>query len=149
MRAAILLAILIPAAAQAEETLTLERAIELARSRHPTVEAQRAQATVARARTLQTDAALWPFLTGSVAYNPQTPNFAPSPAQRAAIVRGVGTVLDASGMPVMVSCTPEGQANCMPVAVANPRVVPARVLDPGGGADLGPLGLGANPSTPR
>jgi outer membrane protein TolC len=120
MRAAVLLALLIPAAAQAEETLTLERAIDLARRRHPTVEAQRAQATVARARTQQADAALWPFLTGSVAYQPQTPNFAPSPAQRQAIARGVGTVLDASGMPVMVSCTPEGQANCMPVAVANP-----------------------------
>src|SRR4051812_2358183 len=114
MRAALLLTILLPTVARADDLLTLERAIQLARAQHPTVDAQRAQAAITRARVQQATAGLLPFITGSFAYQPQTPNYAPSPAQRRAIARGVDTVLNANGQPVTVSCAAVGTDSCVP-----------------------------------
>ena len=120
MRVAVLLSLLLPAAAQADDALTLERAIDMARSRHPTVEAQRAQVMIASARRQQSAASLWPFVTGSFAYQPQTPNFAATPSQRHSSTSGVATVLDGRGQQVTVSCPLPGQGSCLPAPLKPP-----------------------------
>jgi outer membrane protein TolC len=115
MRSAILLSLLVSAEAQAQTSLTLAEAVTRARARHPLVEAQRAQADAARARTEQASASFLPALTGSFAYNPQTPNFVASPSfQRRFLGQGSDVVIDAAGDRVSVICTVPGQGHCIP-----------------------------------
>jgi outer membrane protein TolC len=104
-----------PLAAAANEPLTLDRAIEMARRHHPAIDAQRAQLAIARARAEQALAFLFPYLTGAFAYEPQTPNFVVTPAtQRSLVNVGRDTVIDSMGQPVLVSCVTPGQGNCVP-----------------------------------
>jgi len=100
--------------ARAEPDLTIDDAIRIARSHHPTIEAQRGQAEAADGRRDQAMARLLPFLTGNLAYQPTTANFAVTPAQARVLfgVAGSTTVLDTSGMPVAVSCRTPGIGNC-------------------------------------
>jgi outer membrane protein len=107
-------AVLLPSAViRAEEVLTLDRAVEMARNRHPSVDAQRAQVTIAEGRAQQSVASLLPFLTGGFAYQPQTANYSPTPANVRAGARGRVTVLDANSQPVTASCTAPGVDSCM------------------------------------
>jgi outer membrane protein TolC len=103
-----------PAAAEPGTPLTLHEAIRISRTHHPTVEAQRGQATSAHGRQEQALARLLPFLQGSVAYEPTTPNFVVNPAQARAVLsqEGRATVLDATGAPVTVVCSTPGVGNC-------------------------------------
>jgi outer membrane protein len=97
--------------------LTLADAIRIARSHHPTVEAQRGQALAARGRREQALAALLPFLTGSFGYQPQTANLIPTPALQRDLFTSTGTdnVVDTSGMTTVVTCRTPGQGNCAPI----------------------------------
>jgi outer membrane protein len=104
------------AGVRAEEVLTLDRAVEIARRRHPFVDAQRAQVVIARGRTQQSAASMFPFLTGAFAYQPQTANSSPIPANTRTATRGTVTVLDATGRPVVASCPTPGMGNCLPTA---------------------------------
>jgi len=108
---AIVASIALPA--RADDTLTLEQAVELARRQHPTVDAQRAQAAAAQARTEQSVSGLFPSLTGSLAYQPQTANYAPAPPVARTIARGDVTVVDTRGQPESVSCLTPGVGNCV------------------------------------
>jgi outer membrane protein len=94
------------------EPLTLAAAIRLARANHPTVQAQRGQYDVARARITQAWSGFMPGLTGSFGYVPQTANFAATPGLRRALSRpattGVDTVVDTAGNTITVTCTPPG-----------------------------------------
>jgi outer membrane protein len=103
--------------ARADQTLTLPEAIRLARSHHPTVDAQRAQVTIQRGRSEQALANLLPFFTGSFAYQPQTPNLVITPpfAQGLLFSTGSDTVIDTSGAPVSVNCRTPGVGNCAPI----------------------------------
>jgi outer membrane protein len=118
MRAAVLGAALAfalalaPHAARAAEPLTLERAVAIVRAHNPNVEAQRGQAAAAGARVQQASAGFLPFLTGSFAYIPQTPNYAPPPGLLRVSTRGAKTITDGNGQPVVVSCPVAGTANC-------------------------------------
>jgi outer membrane protein TolC len=98
----------------AQQTLTLEDAIRIARSHHPTVQAQRGQVMATRARKEQALAALLPFVTGTFGYEPQTPNLPITPAISRELVSNSGNVpvFDTSGMPVVVSCRSPGVGNC-------------------------------------
>jgi outer membrane protein len=101
----------VAAAARADQALTLDRAIEMARNRSPVVEAQRAQVVIAQGRVQQAAAGFLPFVTGGFAYQPQTANFAPTPANSN---RGVATVVDTNGQPAMVTCPTPGVGVCLP-----------------------------------
>src|SRR5262245_40702456 len=89
----------------------------MARSRHPTVEAQRGQVAIARARSSQALASLLPSLTGSFGYLPQTANLVVTPPIARQLVGNTGnaTVLDTAGMPVVVSCRTPGAGGCVPL----------------------------------
>jgi multidrug efflux system outer membrane protein len=108
------------AAARGETPLSLDDAVQLARDRHPTVEAQRGQIVAADGRRQQALAGLLPFLTGSVAYQPTTPNLVATPALARQLLSSAGsdTVVDTMGMPVVVSCRTPGTGNCAPVPPA-------------------------------
>ncbi len=101
-------------AAHAEPDLTVDDAIRIARSHHPSIEAQRGQASAADGRREQALAGLLPFVTGSLAFQPTTANLAATPAQVRALigVAGSDTVIDAAGRPVSVSCRTPGVGNC-------------------------------------
>jgi outer membrane protein len=105
------------AAARAEEVLTLDRAVEIARNRHPAVDAQRAAVVIAQGRAQESAAGLLPFLTGGFAYQPQTANYSPTPPTIRQANRGTVTVLDPTGQPISVSCPTPGVGNCQPNAV--------------------------------
>jgi outer membrane protein len=77
----------------AADTLTIEDAVKLARSRHPAVMQQRAQLAAAQARLTQARALFLPSLTGTLAYQPQTANFAPTPGFKRALSSGSGATL--------------------------------------------------------
>jgi outer membrane protein TolC len=112
-----------PAAlAQGEPPLTLKEALRLARTHHPTIEAQRGQATSAHGRQEQALSRLLPFLQASAAYQPTTPNFVVNPAQARAVLSQSGrdTVIDTAGAPVSVLCGTPGVGNCAaPSPIAN------------------------------
>ncbi|HLK90789.1 MAG TPA: TolC family protein [Polyangia bacterium] len=106
------------AGARAEPpVLTLDDAVRLARARQPAIEAQQGQAAAAHGRQEQALARLLPFLDGSVAYAPTTPNFAVTPAQQRVLLANSGSaqVLDAAGAPVTVNCRTPGMGNCTPI----------------------------------
>jgi outer membrane protein len=103
-----------PTFARADEALTLERAIELARNRNPLVEAQRAQVVSADGRVPQSAAGRFPVLTGGCAFQPQTANYSPTPANRAVNTRGIRTVADTNGQPAVVTCPTVGVGGCLP-----------------------------------
>jgi outer membrane protein len=100
--------------ARADPDLTVEDALRIARSHHPSLEAQRGQADAADGRRDQALAHLLPYLTGNLAFQPTTANLAATPAQVRALigVAGSDTVLDATGNPVSVSCRTPGIGNC-------------------------------------
>jgi outer membrane protein len=100
--------------------LTLADAVRLARSRHPTVEAQRGQVIVAHGRSQQALAGLLPFFTGGFAYQPQTANLVATPPLAHDLLSATGsdTVVDRSGMATVVTCRTPGQNNCMPIPPA-------------------------------
>ena len=108
----------VAAAAESETPLTLREAIRIAQSHHPAVEAQRGQATSAHGRQEQALSRLLPFLQGSAAYQPTTPNFVVNPAQARAVLSQAGrdTVVDAGGAPVTVVCATPGVGNCAAAA---------------------------------
>jgi outer membrane protein len=103
------------------ETLTLEDALRMARARHPSLEAARAQIEAARARQFQARAGFAPSLTGSFSWQPQTANFVLTPGF-ARVFSGPpttsATVADVGGASREVQCV--AGANC-------PNVVPAAV----------------------
>jgi outer membrane protein TolC len=105
------------ARARAESPLTLAEAVRLARARHPAVEAQRAQLLAAHGRREQALAGLLPFLTGSVAYLPSTPNPVATPALARQLFASAGSdvVIDTAGAPVVVSCRTPGVGRCAPL----------------------------------
>jgi outer membrane protein len=92
------------------ETLTLEDAIQIARSHHPAVMQQRAQLELLRARSEQARSAFLPALTGSFAYQPQTANFAPTPGFIRSFQHQNGVETLADG--VQVSCLNPGTGGC-------------------------------------
>src|SRR5262245_16463036 len=94
-------------AARAEESperLTVDDAVRIARANHPSVAVARAGAEVAGARHQQSWAPFLPGLTGSLAWQPQTANFAASPAFTRALSGG--------SVSVGVTCRP-GDAGCV------------------------------------
>ena len=97
--------------------LTLEDAIRLARNHHPAIEVQRGQAVAARGREQQALARLLPFIDGSFAYQPTTPNLVATPPEARALLSSTGqdTVVDAAGTPTTVTCRTPGVGNCMPI----------------------------------
>ena len=109
-----LIGLLAGATARADPDLTVDDAIRIARGHHPSIEAQRGQADAADGRRQQALAHLLPYVTGNVAFQPTTANLAATPAQVRALLGTAGsdTVLDASGMPVSVSCRTPGIGNC-------------------------------------
>ena len=90
--------------------LTVADAVRIARSHHPTVQAQRALLDVAGARATEAVAGFLPGLTGSASYLPQTANFVVSPGFRRVLSSNTGLdpVIDAAGNRVSVSCSPVG-----------------------------------------
>jgi outer membrane protein len=112
--ASLVLGVLAVAPARADPELTLDDAIRIARSHHPSIEAQRGQAEAADGRRDQALARLLPFLTGNLAFQPTTANFAVTPAQARTLIGVAGSdiVIDAAGMPVPVSCRTPGIGNC-------------------------------------
>src|SRR5205814_1133343 len=111
--------------ALAQETLTLADAVRIARAHHPTVAAQKAQLEAARARREQSFSGFWPALTGNFSYVPQTANFAATPGFKRILARpatsGVDTVVDTSGTPIGVTCSPVGgSCTTAPPAAALP-----------------------------
>lgn len=88
----------------AERTLTLDAAIRIARTHHPTIEATRAQLEAARARLAQARAQFLPGLTGYFSYQPQTANIALTPAFKRVLVAG-----PTSGMQAMQQFPPDYQ----------------------------------------
>jgi outer membrane protein TolC len=103
--------------ARAQQALTLGEALRIARAHQPAIEAQRAQVDAAFGRRQQALAALLPFVTGSFAYAPTTPNLVLTPglARQFLTTSGHVTVLDTSGAPVDVACRTPGILNCAPV----------------------------------
>ncbi len=118
-RATPLLLVFIAASARGEAVLTLDDAIRIARRNHPTVDAQRAQVVSARGRTEQAAAGLLPYLTGGFVYQPQTPNYAATPAVQQTLIGNTGsaTIADRNGMPLTVSCRTPGVGTCVPVTL--------------------------------
>jgi outer membrane protein TolC len=116
-----------PVAAETETPLTLKEALRIARGHHPTIEAQRGQATSAHGRQEQALARLLPFLQASAAYQPTTPNFVVNPAQSRVVLSQSGrdTVTDVAGAPVTVFCATPGMGNC-----ASPSTGQANVWTP-------------------
>jgi outer membrane protein len=108
--------------AEPAPTLSLDDAIRMARSHHPTIEAQRGQAEAAHGRQAQALARLLPFVQGNIAYAPTTPNLAATPAEVRTLLVSSGhdTVVDTAGMPTVVTCRTPGVGNCAPV-VAPPN----------------------------
>jgi outer membrane protein len=106
------------AAAGPETPLTLGEAIRIAESRHPTVEAQRGQATAAHGREEQALARLLPFAQGSAAYEPTTPNLVITPAQARTVFfqANNATVVDTSGATIGVTCRTPGVGTCAEVS---------------------------------
>ena len=105
-----LLALFVPVAALADTppVLTLDDAIRIAVARHPNLEAARAQLQAARARVEEARAGFFPSATGSLTYNPQTANFAPTPGFQRALQRpstvGTDTVADTAGNTITAQC---------------------------------------------
>ncbi|HEY2729433.1 MAG TPA: TolC family protein [Polyangia bacterium] len=97
--------------------LTLQDAIRLARDHHPAIEAQRGQRLAALGREQQALARLLPFVEGTFAYQPTTPNLVPTPPEARALLRSTGqdTVVDAGGMPTVVTCRSPSVGNCAPI----------------------------------
>jgi outer membrane protein TolC len=106
------------AGADAETPLSLKEAIRIARSHQPAVEAQRGQATAAHGRKEQALARLLPFAQGNVAYEPTTPNLVITPPQARTVFfqANNGTVVDASGATIGVTCRTPGVGTCREVA---------------------------------
>jgi outer membrane protein len=106
-RLATALLLLCTAAARAEEEtperLTVDDAVRIARANHPSVAAARAGVEAAGARHQQAWAPFLPLVTGSLAWQPQTANFAASPAFSRALAGG--------SVSVGVTCRP-GDAGC-------------------------------------
>src|SRR5438128_1047692 len=100
--ALLVVAVPAPAVGGAAGEPTVDDAVRIARSHHPAVEAQRAAVDGARARVLQAQSGFLPFLTGSLAYEPQTANLIQPPALRQATNRGVDTLVDPTGRPIRV-----------------------------------------------
>ncbi len=100
-------------------SLTLPEAVAIARRHHPTVEAQRGQARAADGRAWQAAAPLFPYLSGSAGYEPQTPNYVVTPSIDRAItaITGTTTVSDRAGQPVTVTCRDPGIGSCAPVTI--------------------------------
>ncbi len=89
----ILITLTVAAAARAEEPperLTIDDAVRIARANHPAVAAARAGVQAAGARVQQGWAPFSPSLLGTFAWNPQTANFAASPAFNRVIGSGSG-----------------------------------------------------------
>jgi len=110
--------LLLSGVALAEESLTVEDAVRIARQNHPTVGANQAQVDAARARLHEARSGFTPGLIGSIVYNPQTANFAPTPGfVRALSGRQGQFALLSDG--TRVSCTPDATGafspGCMPV----------------------------------
>jgi outer membrane protein len=99
------------------ERLTLADAIRMARQNHPTVQGQRAQLDIARARTTEAVAGFAPGLTGNFSYVPQTANFAATPGFKRVLSRpattGIDTVVDTAGNTINATCSPPG-GPCVP-----------------------------------
>lgn len=114
IRALLVVGLLAGGPARADPDLTVEDAIRIARSHHPSLEAQRGQADAADGRRDQALAQLLPYLTGNLAYQPTTANLAATPAQVRTLLRAAGsdTVIDTRGMPVSVNCQTPGIGNC-------------------------------------
>jgi outer membrane protein len=94
----------------------------MARAHHPSVQGQRAQLDLARARSTQAVSGFVPGLTGSFVYAPQTANFAATPGFKRVLARpatsGLDTVVDTAGNTIMVSCSPPG-GPCTPIAATS------------------------------
>src|SRR5437763_6351834 len=105
--------------ARAEEPLTVDDAVRIARQNHPTVGANRAQVEAQHARLHEARSGITPGVSGSITYNPQTANFAPTPGFVRALVGRAGsfaTLADGT----RVSCAPDAAGNFSPTCMANP-----------------------------
>jgi outer membrane protein len=104
MRSLALLSLLIcTTVARAQEPLTVDDAVRIARANHPNIGANKAQVDAQDARLHEAKAGLAPGLTGSVIYNPQTANFAPTPGFIRALSRAAyATTINGDS----VSCAP-------------------------------------------
>lgn len=96
------------------QRLTVEEAVRVALRNHPNLAAARQQLAAAHAVTNQAWSALGPGLTGSFAYQPQTANFAGTPA--------FNRILSAGSVSIGTTCAP-GDASC--AAAATPCVLNA------------------------
>jgi outer membrane protein TolC len=126
LRIGLLAALLAPLGAGralAQAPLTLDDALRIAHAHQPSIEAQRGQVTAAGGRREQALAALLPFVNGSFAYQPQTPNLVVTPSLQRGLLASTGrdTVVDAAGMPVIVTCRTPGLGDCatLPQAAAS------------------------------
>jgi outer membrane protein len=79
--------LLLPSVALAAP-LSLDDALRMARQRHPNQQVAQAQIALARARLEEARAGFFPGVTGSFSYQPQTANFAPTPAFARALSSG-------------------------------------------------------------
>jgi outer membrane protein len=95
------------AAAAPPERLTLDDAVRIALANQPSLGAARAGRDAAAARTREAWAAFFPSVLGSFAYNPQTANFAATPA--------FARIFAANAAPgsVAVGITPDHSAACV------------------------------------
>jgi outer membrane protein len=102
--------------ALAQESLTVEDAVRIARANHPVVAANRAQVDAAGARLHEARSGFVPGLTGSVTYNPQTANFAPTPGFIRALARPSAYTVLADGTRVTCAADQNGAfgPGCMP-----------------------------------
>lgn len=80
MRASVFFCLLVTRVAWAGTPLTIEDAVTIAKTRHPTIQSQRALVESAQGRVEQARAGFIPAPTASFAYIPQTANFVLSPS---------------------------------------------------------------------
>jgi outer membrane protein len=122
MRSLPILLVLLATLPVRAERLTFADAIALAKRNHPTVQNQRAQVDIARARANQAMSGFLPNLTGSFQYVPQTANFALTPGFKRILAAGsqsgLDSVVDKAGNTVNVSCAPVG-GPCQPAPQAS------------------------------
>jgi outer membrane protein TolC len=114
------------ARAQSIERLTVDDAVRIALGNQPLMAAAGAQLDGAAARTRQAWALFFPYVQGSFAYNPQTANFAATPAFARVLAGGgdpnaVSVGIDAAGTtPCVLNAQSRAAGTCKAVPSSRP-----------------------------
>jgi outer membrane protein len=109
--------------ARGQESLTVDDAVAIARKNHPDIGAQEAALQAQRARKEQAASGFWPGATGNFTYNPQTPNYAPTPGYLRLQRSSNGVFMLPDGTILQCAATAQGvpSPNCMPGGLATQR----------------------------